>query len=318
MNRTKGFTLVELLVVIAIIALLIGLLLPALAKARANAQSLKDKTQITQIHKAALGFAGENKGKMPTPGLINRKPDIPQPPGLGNMPGVGPEDYQLNTSANLYSAMIAQDLFKPELLLGNTEVNPIIRIRTEYDYADFNPAGDVYWDSTFKCDPSQAPGSGVESNSSYSHLALMGYRKKNKWNNSQDGSVPHFGTRGPGGIYNGSNNGGATTGVEYTKSPTLRLHLPRNQWVGHVAFSDNHSETLDNFFPPLTSYVPNSGSPLATKDNIFCAEYNDFTAAQIVGGGNAQASNDAWLVQCTVVNATHGNQGTCRWDQLDP
>jgi prepilin-type N-terminal cleavage/methylation domain-containing protein len=314
MNRTKGFTLVELLVVIAIIALLIGLLLPALAKARANAQSLKDKTQITQVHKAALGFAGENKGKLPVPGLINRKADTF---GVGQMSGHGPEDFAQNTSANLYSAMIAQDLFKPELLLGTTEVNTTIRIRTEYDFAKFNPASDTYWDPTFKCDPAIAPGSG-ESNSSYSHQALMGFRKKNKWNNSQGGSVPHFGNRGTGGTFGGLNNGGATQGDQYTKSPTLRLHLPRNQWVGHVVFSDNHAETLDNFFPPLTSYIKASGDPLALKDNIFAAEFADYTTAQIPGGtGNAHASNDAWLVQCTVVNATHGNIGTCKWDILD-
>ena len=107
MNRKRGFTLVELLVVIAIIALLIGLLLPALAKARQNAQSLKDKTQISQIHKAALGFAGENKGHLPTPGLINRKADQ----FLGQSPGVGPENHEKNTTGNLYSAMIAQNLF---------------------------------------------------------------------------------------------------------------------------------------------------------------------------------------------------------------
>src|SRR5688572_28604520 len=87
MNRKQGFTLVELLVVIAIIALLIGLLLPALAKARANAQSLKDKTQIQQIHKACLVFAADNKNRLPTPGLINRKID-PPPAGVGQKNGI--------------------------------------------------------------------------------------------------------------------------------------------------------------------------------------------------------------------------------------
>src|SRR5262245_43854129 len=104
-HKKKGFTLVELLVVIAIIALLIGLLLPALAKAKANAASLKDKSQITQVHKAGLGFATENKGKLPLPGWIKRAPD----PLLGQIPGQGPEDVTLNHSDWLYSAMVAQN-----------------------------------------------------------------------------------------------------------------------------------------------------------------------------------------------------------------
>src|SRR5262249_10241726 len=122
MNRKKAFTLVELLVVIAIIALLIGLLLPALAKARANAHSLKDKTQITMIHKSALTFASDNKERMPIPGLINRLADnTPGSPG-GQIPGVGPEDYQQNTSSRLYSSMIAQNYYNPDLCIGTTEV----------------------------------------------------------------------------------------------------------------------------------------------------------------------------------------------------
>src|SRR5262245_24973540 len=146
MKRTRAFTLIELLVVIAIIALLIGLLLPALAKAQANAKSLKDKTQIQQIHKGCLGFASENKNRLPTPGLINRKPDLPPPNGVGEQPGVGPEDFKKNHSAHLYSAMIAQDLFKPDLLIGPTEINPIMEVDPNYDYAAYKPASDIYWD----------------------------------------------------------------------------------------------------------------------------------------------------------------------------
>ncbi len=71
MHRTKrGFTLIELLVVIAIIALLIGLLLPALAKAQQNAKSLKDKSQIRQVHTAMIIHSQDNRDKLPTPGLV--------------------------------------------------------------------------------------------------------------------------------------------------------------------------------------------------------------------------------------------------------
>jgi prepilin-type N-terminal cleavage/methylation domain-containing protein len=101
MKRVRAFTLVELLVVIAIIALLVSLLLPALAKAQKNARSLKDKAQIRQIHMAYLGFANDNpKGKLPTPGLINRLAfDVSGTGGGVQVSGAGPEDYSLNHSA---------------------------------------------------------------------------------------------------------------------------------------------------------------------------------------------------------------------------
>ena len=102
LKPARGFTLIELLVVIAIIALLVGLLLPALSKAQRNAKSMKDSAQVKEIHQTFLAFANENRGKLPTPGLINRLPD----PFLGDNPASGPEDCLQNHTAALYSSMI--------------------------------------------------------------------------------------------------------------------------------------------------------------------------------------------------------------------
>lgn len=286
MNRKKGFTLVELLVVIAIIALLIGLLLPALAKARANAQSLRDKTQITQIHKAALGFAEENKGWMPVPGLINR---------VGANLGQGDENFALNTTANLYSAMISQNLFNPDLLFGTTEVNSFIVPDQDYNYEAYKPMNDTYWDSTFQGDPSVAG-----CNVSYSHGALFGLRKKNDWKNTQRAGYGVFGTRGTGG--GPGNNGGARTGPEYEKSPTLLLHGPKKQWMGHICFNDNHVETIQDFFTSLCTY---QDQVVITRDNFFAAEYP--------AGQNA---GDTYMGMFTsTVTAT---TGVAKFDQLLP
>jgi prepilin-type N-terminal cleavage/methylation domain-containing protein len=274
MKRERGFTLVELLVVIAIIAMLIGLLLPSLAKAMRIARSLRDKTQIREIHHGCLMFAEKNRGRLPTPGLINRLADA----GGMQLPGRGPEDFSLNRTAPLYSALVAQDFFKPELLVGPTEVNPWVRVDDDFNYEAYSPADDSYWDDTFTCDV-QCAGS----NTSYAHLAMCGQRKKVKWSDSQNAGDPIISTRGT--------RDGATSGSEYTDSPTLKLHDTDREWFGNICFNDNHTETLNNFFPPQTTYEPLDG-PAPQPDNIFAAEFSDYD------GANGEASGDAFLVIC--------------------
>jgi prepilin-type N-terminal cleavage/methylation domain-containing protein len=285
MKQRKGFTLIELLVVIAIIALLIGLLLPALAKAQANARSLKDKTQLKQIHAAMLIYANDNKERLPTPGMIDRLPD----PYLGNVeiPGVGPHDYSQNHSAALYSYMVGARYFGTELLIGPTEVNPFIRDYTDYNFDAYSPADDDYWDIDFNCDISQDSPDGA--NSSYMHMAMYGERWRNKWRTSSANASPNamMGTRGTG--TEGDTYGGDFDNDQYKFSQTLELHGPKNQWVGNIVFDDNHMQSAVSFFPDLVYYNRfDDDAPI--KDNIYAAEFNDFPLL----GGNL-ASNDGFL-----------------------
>ena len=195
MNRRKGFTLIELLVVIAIIALLIGLLLPALAKAQRNARSLKDKAQIKQIHQAMLVSANDNNDVLPTPGLINRDVNPYAPEGTDpQTPGVGPEMLTENTTANLYSCMIAQEYFNGDLLIGPTEANPVVEEYANYNYQAYLPSEDSYWDRNFKALLGSV--NAGDCNTSYSHMALIGQRKKVKWRNTSHENDPMVSTRG--------------------------------------------------------------------------------------------------------------------------
>ena len=133
--KKRAFTLVELLVVVAIIALLVGLLLPALAKAQATAKTVKDSNQIKQIHTAMVSRANETKGgKLPTPGLINRRAY-----GGQQLPGEGEEDFAKNRTPCLYSACVAQQLFNTDILIGATEVNPVVKVYSCLLYTSPSP-----------------------------------------------------------------------------------------------------------------------------------------------------------------------------------
>ncbi len=58
--------------------------------------------------------------------------------------------------------------------------------------------------------------------------------------------------------------------------------------VANTGFSDNHTETINNFFPTLTSYERIDALTGAKKDNIFSFEDDD--------PNGPRAGADAWLV----------------------
>ncbi len=64
-RERKGFTLIELLVVIAIIAILAAILFPVFAAARAKARASSCMSNMNQISKAILSYAGDYDDKFP-------------------------------------------------------------------------------------------------------------------------------------------------------------------------------------------------------------------------------------------------------------
>jgi prepilin-type N-terminal cleavage/methylation domain-containing protein len=283
-GHRSGFTLVELLVVIAIIALLIGLLLPALAKAQQNARTIKDANNVTQIHKSMLTFAqNEVGGRLPTPGWINRLAINLGFQGTKQVPGQGQEDQSKNNSRNMYSAMLAQNYFNPDLLIGPTEVNPVVIEKKDYNYKAFDPTNDVYWDANFDCKIHATSAANGQCNSSYAHLALCGERKKTNWRNTTDSTKPLIGSRG---TYKGTD-----TGDYYKLSYTLQLHGPNNQWDGNICYADNHTESLHTFYPNNVAWE--CGSINLSKDNIFAYEFPQTGCTPVANDG--KGSGDTWL-----------------------
>lgn len=287
-----AFTLADLLVVIAIIAVLGGLLVPAIPKAKQSALTLKDASQIRQVHKAFVIYANERTdGKLPTPGLINRLAAT-----IGGQSvqaqGLGLEDYSKNNTASLYSACVAKEMFNTDLIIGPTEVNPIVVEKRNYNFTQYNPSADKYWDTTMYANIHLGTGGNNPfCHTSYAHQHLFGERKPVYWRNTSDHSRPLVGTRGT--------KDGVRVGDDYKKSPTLQLHASKSEWEGNVCFGDNHTEFLSNFYSNRVVYQ--CAQLNLSEDNMYKCDYDCTTesGSQLAQGTPAntasQKSGDAAL-----------------------
>ena len=323
-SKSRAFTLVELLVVVGIIAILIALLLPALANVRASARTATDSTQASQILKAMIIMAQEDsQQRLPTPGRINRLATM-SAGTAAEIQGMGDENPLQNTTANLYSACVAKEAFGTESLVGPTEYsgsNVVVMGKassiglpddTEYDFTQYNPSADKYWDPKFYCNLNgNTPPAGQTAvcYSSYAHQPLFGQRKALSWRAVGDSTRPLLGTRGP----RHTNDGPASAETDpssYANSPTLLLHGSKMEWSGNIVFGDGHFEFLTTMFPTQTQFDC-GGSEAKSKDNIFAM---DFLCNGATGAAGAAKQADA-IIAFTIKSPTSLNDGEVAYDQ---
>lgn len=276
-QNQRAFTLVELLVVMAIIALLLGILLPALSKARKNAQQIKCGSQTGQIHKSLIAQSNDDPQNFyMTPGERNRLPlNIGGTGGLQQIPGRGTLDESKNSHQNLWSACLAVGMFSPTVLISPAELSSKFSICTTYNYNNYKPAQDSYWDGDTLPTPNDpAVGfkitgtAGTITNSMCSYAAVplstTAERRKKEWKSTSNSKFVVLGNRGP--------KNGASSGNDYANSATLLIHGAKNEWDGHACHNDNHVTYGRTFLLEGLNRIGGSGTSLGSLDNIFFTE----------------------------------------------
>ena len=110
-NQSCAFTLVELLVVIGIIALLLAILMPALSRVRESANRAKCLANISELGRAIILYAHDNKDRLPDAGSANA-PDAPMSAravGLPPWTSFGPNVYVLPSIGQLLQKYLNSD-----------------------------------------------------------------------------------------------------------------------------------------------------------------------------------------------------------------
>jgi hypothetical protein len=173
---------------------------------------------------------------------------------IGTIKGRGAEDKLLNTTNNVHSLAVMENIYSTDRLISDSEPNPNVFVMEAYDYNTRNPSEDTYWDEGLKVDL-QDNGEGC--NVSYASIPLIGERMLREWGNSGSAEFPIMSNRGP------------ILGELIDHSITYDIHGGGRTWVGNVCWQDNHI-TYEETIYPLMSVYQKGGCNI--PDNLF---FND-------------------------------------------
>ena len=234
-----GYSIIGLRVTMVCMLVLAVIMMNALNKSMTGAgsalpgtvASFEDKQYLVILYQSMATGASFNDGRFLVPSELS-----------------GRRDPTENTTADLFSAMIAQQYTVPGQLISGNEYSPNVWPDEDYDYTAYNPTAGTHWDRSFVADLD------VESNNSFAHVPLYGQRLRHTWRFTADSRQPLLGNRGP--------KGGVDDPNSYTYGRDER-------WAGHLVFGDGHVEFIETFTPSGLFYEAGGER---RPDNIFAME----------------------------------------------
>lgn len=271
-SASRGFTLVEVGAVIgatALVGMVVALsldppppkdgaqegggnMVEALARARQSARQIKDSTQLRGIHQGLIMWAQNNNDEYPLPSRVDRR----------NVT-VAEEGRAKDTTANIFSIMIANGTVTPEFFVSPLEPNDNVRAIRKYEYdsprAAVNPRL-AHWD------PAMRAGLTKESRGhiSYAHIQPAGGRR-GYWGNTFVAKEWVLANRGPEvRAVEQNEDGSVVPRFANMESLTLRAIGERDSWSGHVVGNDNHVALVEDFYADgraIPAPRPRDGKP---------------------------------------------------------
>ena len=249
-THRRGFTCIDAIALAAVAGVGVAALVPVASTTRNEARGPQDATQLRGIVQSMAIWANNNKDRFPTPSSIDIANDTVQEEGRAK-----------DTSANVFSLMLYNEMFTPTMLISPKEPNEKIKAYKDYGYFEpteaINPAR-ALWDPKFS-----ANFIGKEGNLSYAHLCLN-IGRRNKWKNTFDSASPITSVRGPhqiGELENNTDRTVSPTFAENFMSSTYMFNIPHDSWSGDVAYADGHAEMLDARLHPNAKYRQNHDFP---------------------------------------------------------
>ena len=218
-----------------------------LGAAQTQAQITKDQVTLQWLHQACTTHGAYSNGDFPLPSLSARLP-IDMGGEQVRIPGRGTPDHSQDTSANLYSNMIMNNLIPSDSCISPLENHPGSQ-ECAYNYDVYDPIAGSMWDPAFLFDPSNT---NQALHASYAHAVTCKERVLNMMAVEPTDVV--FSLRGP----------AEPAGESYDRSPTLQLIGPSDMWQGNVAFGDGSVGTLLSPFLDNADFLFAADEPSGT------------------------------------------------------
>ncbi len=239
-NPRRGYGLLGLLITLVCVLILFSITMTALnqritgegSPRAGTVRSVQDMMHLTGLYQSMLAGARDFQDRRYlTPAGVARS-----------------SDRSLNTTANFYSAMVAQNYVSPQNLISANEYSGYVEPMHDYDFTRYDPQRGRYWDENFRANLHRL------AHVSFAHMPFFGERYERSWRATMDGRVVLIGNRGP------------KDGID---DPDSMTYGRDGNWGGHIVFGDGSVQFTDRFTPAGLTYERDGQ---ADPDNIFAME----------------------------------------------